>query len=357
MKIYLKFLYLSIGVLVLSVSCENFMDKEKLSPLEDGPDSKLSADLIMDDIIEELKVTKEQEEKWDKIRFKNFSNKKPLFYNGYDDNLFMNMYAIRDLPVVFEARGTANTYSKFLSANGAGKEITLVNTVGPNQKFFIKVLPTTSGIPYKIYSNSTNTPLSIGQYVSNPSKNVLYAMQNSTGDMSYTGWDFIPTINNPGYFSIQNQKMFGQNNNEGLWDIFSYRVLEVENDNKIGITMYRGDPKQEFQIQPDVNFKIKDVLFVNPQTGQLIQKPNFVATETVVNPSSQVRYMNIQLVNTVEEESYFRENKSISFKLNNPFFKFARPTVTLGEIDVIPNLNLENDTFLNQIYIRNIVVF
>lgn len=343
MKKNIKLLYLLIIGLSIVTSCENLIDKEKISPIADIIDKNSITDSASNEVIEELQATEELKDQLNKIKFQN--NKKRTVQNDdYDENFFMNMYAIRDLPVVFEARGTANTYSKFLSANGAGKEITLISRgAGSNQKFLIKVYPPSTGIPYRIYSNATGTALSIGQYSNNPTKKIVMAKADNTGDMYYANWSFIAATNNPGYFALENQGLFTQGGS-GDWGDYFYPVMEVENNDKIGLTRYRSDAKQEFIIQPDAIFSLKDVQFLNPYSATVTQRSNFAMEKAIINSTSQLRNENIELSQTVDEESYFRDKKGIAFRLGSSGLKFARPTVTLGKIDLTANQDIAKDT-------------
>ena len=96
---------------------------------------------------------------------------------SYDDFFSSNIYAIRELPITIKARaiasGSTSGYSYF-TCTGAGKEVTLGNSsTSTNSKFYLKILPASTGIPYLIYSNVSKTPLCVGYYTNNPDNKIL----------------------------------------------------------------------------------------------------------------------------------------------------------------------------------------
>ena len=135
------------------------------------------------------------------------AKKAAVYYNADDPDYSSNMYAIREMPIYIRARGNEG----FLSSNGIGKEITLSSRINFRTcRFYLKVLPSSSGIPYLIYSNDTGTPLSVGQYENDPNNKVLFARSNNTGSLMSADWDLIPSSSYKGYFVIESQSYLGQ---------------------------------------------------------------------------------------------------------------------------------------------------
>lgn len=62
-----------------------------------------------------------------------------LSYEDADDYFDENIYQLRELPLIIQARGTGNKSNKFLSCDGAGKEVGLVPSASSNRQCFISV--------------------------------------------------------------------------------------------------------------------------------------------------------------------------------------------------------------------------
>lgn len=91
-------------------------------------------------------------------------------------------------------------------------------------RFYLKILPATSGIPYLIYSSASNTPLSVGYYTNAPDDKILMTAKDNSGSLYSAGWDLIPSTYK-GYFSIQSESYLGQSDPNNSWSVF-YHVLE-----------------------------------------------------------------------------------------------------------------------------------
>lgn len=59
----------------------------------------------------------------------------------------------------------------YLSTQGMRKELIL--SAYSSSKFYLKILPPSSGIPYLIYSKSYNKPLVCGQYNNDPNNKLV----------------------------------------------------------------------------------------------------------------------------------------------------------------------------------------
>lgn len=244
----------------------------------------------------------------------------------YDENFHSNMWEIRELQLIIQARGKANTNNTYLSTDGAGKEITLMDypfTI--NQRFYLKVLPASSGIPYLIYSQQTNTPLAVGQYNSNPDNKVLFAQPDASGSLYSASWDLIPSSMYKGYFAIQSESYLGQSDPDNMWSVFNYS-LEIKDDNKIGYAQYTKKAQQEFLITPANGFKLSHLEF--QKDGAIVTKQAPLRTVTYSkNESEERRPFTIRAAHYAYDTSSFSENSTLKVSITNTATKFYRPTV------------------------------
>lgn len=245
--------------------------------------------------------------------------------NNYDEYFSSNMWNLRELPITFKARGKGNSNGQYLSSNGAGKEINLSSTNESIwEQFYLKVLPSTSGIPYLIYSCQSNTPLAVGQYDSNPNNKVLFAQPNASSSLYSAGWDLIPSTSN-GYFAIQSESYLGQSDPNNMWSVFNY-VLEVKNSNTIGYGQYTKKAQQEFLISPVNGFTLNYIEF--HKEGAIVTKRNpLKLTTTSENESEERRNFTIKAAHYVDDESYFYESSALKIPIRNTTTLFYRPTV------------------------------
>lgn len=260
-----------------------------------------------------------------------------------DDNFWTNMYAIRELPVTLQARSGANTANRFLSTNGKGKDITLVGAATNNrQKFYFKILPASSGIPYLIYSQQERTPVSVGQYKNNPKNKILYVRPDDKGSLYSAGWDLIPSAYGySGYYAIQSESYIGQSDPNNMWSIF-YHVIEVKNDNKTGYAQYSKKGQQEFLIKPDAKFSLYDVEF-DQQSAVITERVNpYKIVTTAKNTSWNPAAVDIIINQNLSENSTFQQKKTVALDLSHPNFLYPRPTVVAGRI-VYPTSTTKKD--------------
>lgn len=250
----------------------------------------------------------------------------PVYYDESDPFFSSNMYAIREMPVTIQARGN----SKYLTFNGAGKEVTLSNT---QSRFYLKVLPASSGIPYLIYSSSTNTPLSVGQYDSDPNNKVLYVRKDNSGSLMSADWDLIPSSSYKGYFAIQSQSYLGQVSADNPWSVFYY-VLETKNNEKLGYGQYTKQASQEFLITPTDKFKVNYLEF-HKEGAKVNKQPALKVTTYSRNESEEKRAFTIQAVHYADDESRFSESSLLKVSISNPTDTFYRPIVEAERI-VLP---------------------
>ncbi|QIH31504.1 MULTISPECIES: hypothetical protein [Sphingobacterium] len=284
---------------------------------------------------------------------KTFSLMNGLFYDPY---LSSNMYALRDMPLTFQARGGgANSANRFLQTNGRGKELVLTSSDNPSTtNFKVRVLPASSGIPYLIYSFQENTPISVGQYSNAPNNKVLFLLNDESGSLYNASWDLIASSSNPGYFAIESQSYLEQGPG-GMWDIF-YNVVELKDAAKIGYGKYSNKPQQDFLITPRSKFTLSSMEYVNDYNATVTKGPDIILKGSYTNTGYSNLSYDIECLKSEFLSSNFSVNKSINFQFENIAQKFKRPSVLQGVINLNPGSNIEADVSLNSTgYTKNML--
>lgn len=266
--------------------------------------------------------------------------------DGYDDTFWNNIYAIRELPATIKVRakassGSTNGYVNFY-CEGKGKEVTLNNSNDVvKNRFYIKVLPASTGIPYLIYSEASGTPLSVGYYTNNPNDKILMSSKDNSGSLTSCGWDFLKSNLYKNYYAIQSESYLGQSDPNNPWSIFYY-VLEAVSGNKIRYAQrVPNKAQQEFIITPDKNFEIYSLEYdVNSTT---VSKSTFTKTVSVKNTSSQQKDINVSFDFYETENSYFNKSTwNVNLNFSNSSIKFQRPSVISGVV-ISPDDNSPTD--------------
>lgn len=265
-----------------------------------------------------------------------FSSVSPVEPTEIDNNFYSNIWNIRDMPITIQARIPGYNSGSYLSSNGLGKEITLFESGDQKQqKFYLKILPASSGIPYLIYSIETNTPLSVGQYSNNPDNKILFARSDNSGTSISSSWDLIPSQSYKGYFAIESQSYFGQSDPDNMWSVFNY-VLEAKDNNKLGYGKYTKKAQQEFSITPDASFVIDEVNLIDG-TEQITPGKEITINAEGINRSIEPQPFSLTIDTVDYETSKFTEHAgAIKFrKTANKTFK--RPTIIAGRISYLDN--------------------
>lgn len=269
----------------------------------------------------------------------------------YDETLWGNMYAIRELPATIKVRSKASTGSTAnyvsLYCEGKSKEVTLnAGNAGDKNRFLIKVLPASAGVPYLIYSVAAGTPLSVGYYTNKPDEKILMASKDDSGSLMSIGWDLLQSSYYKNYYAIQSESYLGQADPNNQWSIFYY-VLEAVSGNKIRYAQHvNNKAQQEFIITPDAKFEIKSLEYVvNNSTPS---KSMFSKTVTVKNTSAQEKAMNVPFDFYEMETSYFNRNSwNVNLNFTDDSKKFVRPTVTSGSVITDNPDATEDAVFIN----------
>ena len=269
----------------------------------------------------------------------------------YDETLWGNMYAIRELPATIKVRSKASTGSTAnyvsLYCEGKSKEVTLnAGNAGDKNRFLIKVLPASAGVPYLIFSVAAATPLSVGYYTNKPDEKILMASKDDSGSLMSIGWDLLQSSYYKNYYAIQSESYLGQADPNNQWSIFYY-VLEAVSGNKIRYAQHvNNKAQQEFIITPDAKFEIKSLEYVvNNSTPS---KSTFSKTVTVKNTSAQEKAMNVPFDFYEMETSYFNRNSwNVNLNFTDDSKKFVRPTVTSGSVITDNPDAAEDAVFIN----------
>lgn len=347
------------SVIVLLSSCNDSFEENVLSTKENAVGGLSTRALVSDSLETEVPIQLEETEEL-KILKENLENKKrqgasTMAYND-DANFYSNIYAIRELPITIYAKGvTGNTSNRYWSCDGTNKEVVLASDVSGNkQKFYLKVLPASSGIPYLIYSQEAKTPLVVGYYTNNPNNKILFSQPDNSGSLYSASWDLIPSQTKE-YFAIESQSYLGQSDSNNPWSVFNY-VIEVKNDNKIGYGQYANKAHQEFMIKPVDAFQLLSVTY-DAGSAVITQASDIKIVSTDRNTSVEPKPYSIPIVKFYTEQSYFSENKSsIKFEISNPTKAFQRPTVQAGRI-VLPESKTPFDASYKTSSTQNVLKF
>lgn len=241
-------------------------------------------------------------------------------YDSQDQWFSSNIYAIRELPITIKVRGVAsgsNSNYSYLSCSGPGKEVTLSSSSdSDNNKFFLKVLPAYTGIPYLIYSEAAKTPLSIGHYNNTPSVKILMTQANNDKLSDFAAWDLIASQQNKGYFSIQNIRYIGQFDESNPMSIFYYNVEAIAG-NKLGFAQpIINKPQQEFEILTCDKFSLSTIEYDLSTVTINTSKESHYGTGQ--NLSTQEGLVNVNFIFDADETSnYNTSNNSLKVNLNN----------------------------------------
>ena len=328
-----RFLLVLPCITLLLYSCESEIENEIQSSTEKLNLSGLESDSLqlesyeLSEMTDELKALKERIDELKKAKTRSVAS------SNYSQYFSENMWAIRELPF------TLSTGGGYLSCTGWGQRVTYEGyNPGSYGKFYVQIPSSITGIPYLIYSNYSKTRLAVGHYTSNPESKILLAMSSNSTTGAMDSWDIIPATNNPGTYVLQNELYLGQGSSGSWWDVFNY-VVDIQANN-VGFSQYTQRAQQEFTITPDAVFTLKSLEFINPYSATVTQRENVSIKRAITNSSSQFVRENLVFEKAIQEDSYFKEEKGIAFKVPASDMLFARPTVTLGEIDL----------FLMQVY-------
>ena len=339
MKTKLFFIVFFCAFVACSKALPEFSDKDSISLETEETILTRSTDSIDD----EVPVPLEESEEMEALRnlYQETLQQTPsmMAYNQYDPNFSMNVYAIREMPIRFRLREDPSGYSnRYLSCEGKGKEVKwYANSINDDkQKFYLKIFPATTGIPYLIYSKTSNTPLTVGYYNNNPDEKIMFAASTDDGSYYSEVWDLNPISNYKG-FSIQSMSYLGQSDPDNMYSVF-YHVLEAKTGNLIRYAQYSGIPEQQFSIEVLDNFSLSDIDF-DLASATISEGNDIIISFTGTNPS-----LNSKTVNCVKssedlvykERSYFAETQGyLKFNLSNTDLNIQLPSVVANRVVIL----------------------
>lgn len=262
---------------------------------------------------------------------------KPVTRSSYDDYTLLReeLYQLNEIPIYLKVKGNS-TDKHFLSTQGKGKELTVesFNANSDKQKFYIKILPMSSGIPYLIYSKQTETPIRIGAYSNAPDTKILYASQNASGSLFGASWDIKRGQYSDKSYVIENED-YVQQGNSGNWLDIYYSVITV-NGTKISFSKYNRSPRQEFEIIPVEEFTVKDIYFDVEASSILSKSPTLLFSDSYTNNGPITQTHKFVISDSYKESSSFNKETSYNVsiatevKVGVPFIANGKITTTVS---------------------------
>lgn len=241
-------------------------------------------------------------------------------------DIYSDIYGIRELPVNIVVRENILNAGRYLTSTGAGQEIRFSTpNNSDSQKFYIKVLPASTGIPYQIYSYKENRPISVGYYSNDPDTHILFTT-TSTNSTWGTSWDFY-SGNLDGALVIKNNDIMDGGPN--YWEMYNVVIGAERYTAYLG--QYNGYATQQFDIVPLEEFEIKSLQFINDQTATYIQTPSKVLIDTYVNNTPIQQSYTLSVSEVITESSSFTHKGSVSLKVDTGFTVKA-PYIAEGSI-------------------------
>ncbi|CDD92231.1 putative uncharacterized protein [Bacteroides intestinalis CAG:315] len=261
---------------------------------------------------------------------------------NYDSNLSDILYTIREMPITIEPRAYSGAQ---LTMNGVSQPITVhAKYIGNyRQQFYIKILPSVSGIPYLIYGTpAMNQPLAVGQRSDNPDNKILFMSPDGTGSLYGASWDIYRATKNQGYLVIESQSLIGQGDSGNWMDVFNY-VWETKglSSTPVGYGKYQQKETQEFIITPCDTFTLREIKYINQYSAKATFKGNYDIVSSYTNEAYSDDLTIMAFESTVRERSQYIEDKCVNFLLHGLNRKFKRPSVINGEVNLLPSQNTD----------------
>ena len=244
-----------------------------------------------------------------------------------------NIYQLRGLPITIRVRGTGDKTNCCFTCYGAGREVGLSPfNSSVYQQFYLRILPSSSGIPYMIYSYAANRPISVGYYKNDPNRKVLYARYDDKGSAFMASWDLIPSTYR-GYFAIESTDYLGTADPNNPWSVFRY-YLEAVNANSLGFAKYANKPEQEFLIQPAYDFTIDHIAF-DKSSAKVTKRTPLEVVSYGKNETEEQRPFTITTAHYATNTSMFVDKSILKIPFNNEKV-FYSPKVEAGRL-VVPS--------------------
>lgn len=223
------------------------------------------------------------------------------------DNVWEELYQLNGIEFFIQSKD-AYFKNNTLETQGAGKELKLSQFSVDNdaQKFYLRFLPASSGIPYMIYSYKEKKPIGVGSYTSNPDKYVLYTKNSDSGSLFGFSWDFYKGDK---CYIIENQDIIGGGPN--YWDIYFYSI--TTNNGNIELLKTSKGLNQQFTIVPNDEFTIESLDFDLTTAMITGSEPIGIKTFEVVTASNPIT-KEFTVDETKTEETSFQESSSTTIK-------------------------------------------
>lgn len=351
----------SLCMIFLFLSCQSDLDSDlesKIEELELATEAKTK--VLAEEITEPIEPLEIDPTLFDQyLEFKKKNNfqlpqpmtayaNQPMTYSNYyyESTLDDNIYAIRDIPVTLYLRGGGNL---ILSTDGKGKELIFLQKppgastgggrtqrVKQTDYFYFKAIPSTTGVPYLLYSYVEETPISVGTYSNNPNNPVLFTTKDENGPLYSASFTFSPSNHN-GYLKWQSNALIAQGGSGAWWDTY-YKVAE-NRGNRTGFSQYSGNAAQEWIITPNKTFNLDDLQFSNSHNTRVIRQGTEKISGGDKNELKNTIRPNVNIYFPMnrQETSLFKENTGINFKLSDGGKKFRLPTIINGQINTFPS--------------------
>lgn len=267
----------------------------------------------------------------------------------YADLFYSNIYEIREIPLFIQVKNVAsnsNSSNNCLECTGAGKEVVLSwkdRDRTSSHKFRLQVLPASSGIPYRIYSCQSGTPLTVGHYNSNPDKKILMSQINSSSFSDMSGWDLIPSSYYKNHFSIQNTLYLGQSDPNSMWSVFNY-TLEATDIDKLSFAQPdKNKAQQVFKLIPCEPFNLISIEY--DLSSATIHKYIENASGTGSNPTTKNRVVTITYDVPKIESSFYDTSNNI-FEVDLKTDGVIHPWVIGGNLQIPTASTRANQTLV-----------
>lgn len=327
-----------IGIVIMAYSCTNeVLSDYHYETNSANLDTELTEAFRSMDSIIEISVDKELAEKLKNLKQQKKSTKSTY---GIDGVLSENLYALREQPIYLKSK--YNNY--YLTVTGHNTEAKLVYTSSPStsQRFYLKALPASSGIPYLLYSQSTNTPLNVGNWTSNPSRKILFPLSSDSPTFN-SAWDIFPArtsnyeYKGNGAIVIESQSYLGSVPDDP-WNVYNY-VVNATTSTEIGYSKYLSDAKQEFILMPCDQFSDDSIRYENGYNYRIQNNPQTITLEES-NRDSWPKYFDFEFDINVTENINFKDLNILEYTL-------ARSGSYELRSVVYPSINTDESVNLN----------
>lgn len=230
---------------------------------------------------------------------------------GYVD-IWSELYQLNGIDFFIQSTGY-NYGINTLETTGKGKELKLsaLNYSNNKQKFRMKFLPASTGIPYLIYSTAESVPIGVGSYASNPNKYVLYAKSSDSGSLFGFSWDFYMNTTQDAYI-LENQDIIGGGSD--YWDIY-WHAITINSDGTISLTKRTNSLNQQFTLIPDDDYELMKIELQHNMGVIVSSKPVILEQNGISNGSStEMMTHQFSYKKSQSDGTTFQEQKSITTK-------------------------------------------